>query len=198
MKNLKNVVLFSLIAVMTLASSQVFAQSKSALSKDQMFISYVKSQVEFIEKSNSSLVKKLPNQQMKTEKDLQAFHKAFNTNEKEYKSYLEKQNVRLQYLNEKYNLDSYSKPELTGALEPIIGSIGGFDDDIYARNNCERRYINDIASITAAAVIGHIACAPSDVTVIVGLICHAAVTVAQIAANDNATLDYQECLRNGG
>lgn len=65
-----------------------------------------------------------------------------------------------------------------------------------AKNNCWRRYRNEIAINTAAAIAGHIACGTADITVVLGIICHAAVTTLQLAANDNALMDYQDCMNN--
>lgn len=71
-------------------------------------------------------------------------------------------------LNEKYNLENYTKEDLINALNNNEIQLGRFD----CQKSCTSTMQNN-AIIASATVIGaHAACLAADVTVILGIICH--------------------------
>lgn len=195
MKNLKNIFTVLIIVVTLITGSNANAQDLSELSKDENFVSYVKDQFAFNKSSNIDVVNELASQGGLSEKQLELFYKAFNTNEEEYQEFVKKQGARLEIITKKYGLDSLSNEELVDVIIPVIGDIGSPSEVNTEGSNCWRRYRNTMAINAGVAVAAHIACAPSDVTVFVGALCHAAVTVVWAAANDDAWLDLQDCLK---
>ncbi len=102
------------------------------------------------------------------------------------------------YIIAKYDVKKYNELELkeliireineTESSKAYAGGVGGGGD------SCRRRFNNDLIIIAAASIAGHIACGTVDLTVILGGLCHAAVYASQIAASDNALLDFQSCV----
>lgn len=195
MKKLKNIVTGISLILMMFMSFSVRAQELSELSKDETFVSYVKDQLEFNKNNNIELVNELASQGELSEKQLELFYKAFNTNDERYNKFVKLQNNRMLVLNEKYNLESVSINELTPIVGLVIDQISPGSANQTEGGNCWRRYRNTMAINAGVAVAAHIACAPSDVTVFIGALCHTAVTVVWAAANDDAWLDLQDCLK---
>ncbi len=93
-------------------------------------------------------------------------------------------------LNDRYAISDMGQEELGDIF------IAGFENFETYSNNCERRRRNCFAKASAAATTGHIACYALDLTVVLGLLCHGAVTVAWVAANDDCQLDYEDCIED--
>ena len=61
-------------------------------------------------------------------------------------------------------------------------------------NNSRWKYRNNIASIEGSTLLGHIGCSTLDLTIVIGIACHSAISVIQAAAMDNANIELEECL----
>ena len=61
-------------------------------------------------------------------------------------------------------------------------------------DDCARRQRNCFAKAAGIATVAHIGCAALDITVILGMACHAGVTLVWVAANDDCKLDYKDCM----
>jgi hypothetical protein len=195
MKSLKSITTsFSFIIALFIGFNSG-AQELSELSKDKSFVSYVKDQLEFNKNNNIEQVNELASQKEIGEGQLGLIYEAFNTNEKQYNEFVKLQNSRMLILREKYNLASVSIDELS----PIVGLV--FDQVSPGSGNqtegepCRDRYNNTLVNIAASAVIAHAGCVAADVTIVVGIICHGAVTAWWITENNDAEFAYQDCLK---
>lgn len=81
-----------------------------------------------------------------------------------------------------------------GELEDIF--IAGFGSYQNHSGDCERRRGNCFARAASLATLAHLGCAALDLTVVLGLLCHAAVTVAWMADNDDCKLEYEDCVNS--
>jgi len=184
--------LFGLI-VTVLFSMPLFSQDINRLSKDANFLSLVRNEDEFIKKAtDKELLKVIYADKKLNDDELSTFYKVFSTNEKDFYEYIKTQNELYNILNTKYNFEKYSKIELQTIFSVQIEEI--YMSTSTSRSNCYRRYLNAIAINASAAALGHTACLSVDWTGIGAAVCHGSVFVAHIAANDNAYLDYKDCL----
>lgn len=190
MKNL----LFGLIAFVFFGAIQSNAQTINELDTDKDFIAYLESNDVFVNnaKNDRKLADKIFSDSNLTEQELPEFYLAFNTNEKNYTYFIDKQNSILKSLAVKYKFDSYSN--LIEILNTEINEV--YSKALAGGGNCKRRYVNALTINAAAATAGHYACVGLDLTTGPGgLLCHGAVVLGHMAANDNAYLDYQDCLK---
>lgn len=179
-------------ALVMLLSFNIYAQDVSKLNEDKDFISYLEDQLNFVDTGNGELLNKIDIDKFENEdnEQINLFYTAFSTNEELYKIFLDKQSDRINRLNKTYGFDKLGEKELTDEINQFLNTLPRFAGG----NNCKRRYRNALAINFAVAVGAHIACGTADITVILGIICHGATAIAHQAANDNAYLDYQDCL----
>lgn len=143
------------------------------------------------------------------ESDLNKFYTAFNTNQTTYTYHLKAQNQILSSVSNRYGFQNFNQNQLNDLLSAEILEIIILDEtnfypqqlpdpvNVTLGTNCRRRYNNDLAIAFAAAVLGHIACSPLDAAGgFPGFLCHSAVALAHIGMNDNAYLNYLDCLNN--
>lgn len=102
----------------------------------------------------------------------------------------------INYILAKYDVKKYNELELKDLIIKEIYQIENLDKNLNFEkaDPCRRRFNNNLTIITAASIAGHIACGTVDLTIILGGLCHAAVFASQIAASDNALLDFQNCV----
>lgn len=62
--------------------------------------------------------------------------------------------------------------------------------------SCASNYALCVASVTAAAATGHIACAGADLFPPVGILCHASIIALQMVGNADCTDNYNACVGN--
>lgn len=198
--------LFGLVATLLLVFN-VKSQDINNLNKDQDFKNYLKNELEFIKKSDPKLVKQI--QGVKDENDLNKFFTAFNTNKISYSNHLNKQNQILSTISNRYNFKKYNQNQLFEVISVEILEIINSDEATFhpiqlpipenttLGTNCRRRYNNTLTSNFATAVVAHMACAAGYLAVVPGLICHAGVALIHSTADDNAYLDYLDCVREG-
>jgi hypothetical protein len=191
MKNL----LFGVIATV-LFSFIGNAQDINDLNMDVDFISYVNDDLNFIENHNVEILKKINIDNFNNGTEWSLFYTAFSTNEQNYTYFTEQQNLKLKKVSEIYNFKSFTKEALQKILELEMTEILNFNDEVESKKNCKRVYQNTLMINASVAVGAHIACLSADLTIVLGLICHGAVAVGHAAANDNASMSYQECLSN--
>lgn len=201
MKNL----LFGLVATLLLVFN-VKSQDINNLNKDQDFKNYLKNELEFIKKSDPKLVKQIKG--ITNESDLNKFFTAFNTNRTSYSDHLNKQNQILSTISNRYNFKNFNQKQLIDLLTTQILEIANEDesiilpiplptpDNVVLGTNCKRRYVNALAINASVATVGHAACLSLNLLGPAGWICHGAVALGHLAADDNAYLDYQDCLKN--
>jgi hypothetical protein len=196
MKNLKKIISGMTLVLTMFIGSNASAQELSALSKDTTFISYVKDQLEFNKNSNIELVNELASQEEMGEGQLELFYEAFKTNEEDYTSFVKTQQGRLNVLYQVYELESLSAEDLSPYFEDTLTQLGvGQEQSQTMGDNCGRRYRNTLAINLGTAVVAHLGCGFADMTVVAGLICHGAVYLVHSAADDNAYLDYLDCIK---
>ena len=194
MKNL----IFGLIATVFIAFNGN-AQDLSSLNSNKDFQMYLLNEYNFIKNCNIQLVKKIG--EFKDENDLQKFYQSFNTNEKKFSDFTNQQSKIILKISQDYKFKSFKEDELirllsTEILEALT-TINILPNSAEAAGtNCKRRYNNALAINLAAALTAHLGCTSLDLAVIPGLICHGVVAVAHAAADDNAYLDYIDCLNN--
>jgi hypothetical protein len=155
--------------------------------------------------SDPKLVKLI--QGVTNESDLNKFFSAFNTNKISYSNHLNRQNQILSTVSNRYNFKKYNESQLFEVISVEILEIINSDETIFhpiqlpipenttLGTNCRRRYNNALTFNFATAVVAHLGCTAGNLAVIPGLICHAAVAFAHAAADDNAYLDYLDCIR---
>lgn len=193
MKNLKNRLAIISVLVMTLMIQLTHGQDTSKLSDDKNFISYIENQLNFNNSIDVKIIKSVNVEKLKNEdqNQIDQFLRACSMDGEGYIDFLNLQNQRLESFTKSFNLTSIDERELMEILTVEIEQVMAASS-----NNCWRRYRNAIAMNLAGAIAGHIACGTADITVVLGIICHAAVTTFQLAANDDALLDYRECVNN--
>jgi hypothetical protein len=64
---------------------------------------------------------------------------------------------------------------------------------LFKSNNCERVRHNCIIGAGAGAVIAHVGFAAADVTIVLGIICHAAVITLQAVISDTCNANAEDC-----
>lgn len=80
---------------------------------------------------------------------------------------------------------SYSQAKLAPMLEELSGN----------GNLCEKQRINCIAAVAAEALVMHVGCAAVDITVLAGIVCHAAAFTYQYTAGKNCNIAYEQCMK---
>lgn len=188
-------IFFGLIATMLLSITGS-AQDINNLNKDLDFISYVNDDANFIKNYNIEILKNINIDNFNNGKEWSLFYNAFSTNEKDYTDFVKRQDIKLKKVNEIYNFKSYNKEELQKILELEISEILNLNVGVESKKDCKRVYQNDLLQNAAVATGAHIACLTADITFFLGIVCHGAVAVGHAAANDNATIRYNECLGN--
>ncbi len=189
MKNL----LFSLMAIV-LFSFNSNSQNINLLNSDKEFQEYVASELKFTSNTNDEALKQLTMEGSINEGNLSVFYRAFNTNANDFVSFTNKQTLTYKNLSEKYKFKSHSEKELNLILQVEVLEVLNV---IYSKlpEPCRDVYINDLQINFATAVGAHIACGTADITVVLGIICHGAVAMGHNAANNNAYINYQNCLK---
>jgi hypothetical protein len=182
---------FGLIATVMLSVSS-YGQKISDLNQDPNFISYVNNELGFKERANLSLLKEIINVPI-TKENIDFFYKTYSTNEKEFISFMNAQNLILRDFSDKYNFKSYSENELLIILNTEVTEVLQSTSKI---NRCRDKYVNSLGINLCAAIAGHVACGAADITVFLGILCHGAVLTGQHLANQNAYLDYLDCMGN--
>ena len=96
------------------------------------------------------------------------------------------------------NIIKFDKIKLSAAGKNYIASTSGpieesDDSTDVSPDSCKRTYRNCMGAAASAAIIGHVACAATDLTVIAGAVCHSAVLAAQYFAQDECGNQYANC-----
>lgn len=191
--------IFSLLATITL-SAVSFSQDFDKIIKDIEFQNYIK-EVRAEQKLPKDIkkIKGYISDKKISENEFKDLHLALGyKSQKDYLASMESQNKKLMNLEKKYQLSGLQNNQMTELIE------GGFvylnlpldpvNETPVAFGDCERRLKNTLALNFGVAVAAHIACGTVDITVVLGALCHAAVLTTHIAADDNARLDYKECI----
>ncbi|MFY7665279.1 hypothetical protein [Flavobacterium sp.] len=183
--------LFSIIA--TIAN----AQSLSGLRNEKAFKDYVVSEYNLVKNAEEAGISLVNSNLLRSgdQTELRKFLSAVGMTESSYRNHLTVQRNRLSSLESKYKLSTISStklqdllvPELYPILQPIIAVTNG---------DCEDELRNTLIINFAAAVVGHVGCASADITVVAGILCHAAVASIHAAADSNARIAYRRCIKN--
>lgn len=183
--------LFGLVATVMLSVAGN-AQDLSKLSQDVNFKLYLKNQFEFTKKATDiNKLKELLSDSKIDKSEINAFYKAFSTNEENFSTYIKVQNNLYTSLNDEYNLDEVSQE----VLIPIIEEVYIKDLLPVLESTCRERYIRAITTAAAFAVIEHAGCIALDPTVLGGILCHGAVALIQWNAGQDALDAYHACIR---
>ncbi|WP_322549153.1 hypothetical protein [Flavobacterium psychraquaticum] len=192
-------VIFGLIATIVLTNFS-FGQNIKEIGNDKEFQTYIMQSINLNKNLNKEFLTKTFNDKQINENEVEYIYKVFNLkSQEEYKAILLNQDKLLTSLKNKYSFEKYTNEELTdylsNGISVILSKVDGSTGITPGGNNCRRKYRNDVATIGASAVIGHIGCATLDITVFAGIACHSAVVVIQAAAMDNANIELEECLK---
>lgn len=169
-------------------------KSLTCLSSDNNFKNLVKEVTNFNERvalndkrENKLILDEFDNNRLKNAEDAIAENFQVDVN---------KQLELANYIIASYDVNKYSESELNSIILKAMSEVDqqSIQSRVEDRDRCYRRYRNRIIEIGAIVVGGHIACGAADLTVVLGGFCHGAVIAGQIAASDNAYLDYQDCL----
>jgi hypothetical protein len=106
---------------------------------------------------------------------------------------------RLVSLTKKYNLSNATNRQKELAIEKTFIKLGLFSEisltnrALRAVDPCETIRRNCIGSVAAQAAVMHIGCAALDISVIGGIICHAAAFTYQYTAGNNCNAEAEKC-----
>lgn len=101
---------------------------------------------------------------------------------------------KLNTLKDEYNIGNLTQQEIKKVILNVILEKNLIPSKSNDPCNCYRIARNCIASVTATAVAAHLGCAGLDLTIIAGIICHAAVLVIQGAETDSCVANRDRCL----
>ena len=187
--------LFGLLATIMLGFAGN-SQDVTKLGNDKDFISFINNEYNFISKpTDLSTLKKIFEDNILKEEELTLFYKSYSVSESQYLTYTKSQNLLLNNVKEKYKLTNFSNEELGNIFTNAMSSF--YLTNLTNRTDpksCLRKLRNDLSIAAATAGIGHIGCLSLEVTVLGGVLCHAAVGAAHYFAIDNAELNYNECM----
>ncbi len=208
MKKNKVLLMFALLAII---SSVLFACSDDEknvilekkqkeivfLKKDPIFLDLLKANIGRVDKivnieKAKTLIKKGDKNGFLSCNDLDelAISLGFDNTE-DYKKYIIEEKIIIDKLNSNYNVKLRDiKRE---QLEEIV--LQAMSSKLKtSASNCERIRQDCLLTAAAGAVAGHCACATVD-AIGIGIICHAAVLVAQAAASDKCNAEAEDCNR---
>lgn len=95
-------------------------------------------------------------------------------------------------LNSDYSLESLTEDEILDLV--VLYDPFFFDSDFPQINNpCEDQRQACLSAALATAVVGHLVCAAADVTVLLGIACHAAVFANQAVTSNGCNLSAANC-----
>ena len=107
----------------------------------------------------------------------------------ELKLFYESQNDKIQRLNDIYGLSEMNSEN----LKLVLLEAWNLSADFNKSDNCTKRHNNCVANAFAIATLEHIACGIADTTIVVGIICHTAVTALHVTAQNECDFEYQDC-----
>lgn len=135
-----------------------------------------------------------------TEEEFREYWRYFGmTGPLEMQQYYERMRSRVADLDKRFHFSKMSADEKNAVVLNRIKESWGLPDDTASNarlvldDNCERIRLNCLAQVMSQTMLMHINCATMDVTVLLGIACHAAVTIYQIAASSTCNMDYQKC-----
>lgn len=177
------------LEIFNLEKLQSDIRFKSYLEKNQNFIDNIK---------DANLVKALAEKENLNEQDLKRLSIAIGFKSyEEYLEYYESQKSTLIKLENDYKLSSYQISDIEEAI--IITNapvVSGQPNDCV--KSCNRTSFNCQGAATAGAAVAHIGCLSADVTVIGGIVCHAAVAAVQYFVLDECINQEEQCLSRCG
>lgn len=112
-----------------------------------------------------------------------------------YKQYINAENKVLNQLKIEYNLSVYKQGDIIKSLNPKSNLLNASTSEtvMLVADNCERIRRNCLIGVAATATAAHLACTAADLTVIGGIVCHAAAIVYQAVAGDNCNAEAENC-----
>lgn len=172
-----------------LLATNINAQNITDLNKDKDFIQLIKEMDKFVDiEPQDDLVAIIFADRQLTENELTTFYKIFGTDQTKFKSQMVSHRTLITRLDTKFGLlDPNSQDELIVEIGEVIGQEA-------AKSNCRKRLENARLRNLAYAVLGHGACLAADLTVVAGIVCHAAVGTLHHTYNREAWFDYLDCL----
>ncbi|GGG37003.1 hypothetical protein GCM10011344_42320 [Dokdonia pacifica] len=161
------------------------------LESDTQFSQLLENSISILQRAKfSEQVKNLVKKDNLSKSELDFLSKSFGfENGNAYLDYIKNYNTQIKSLQKKYDLVNMDKTELKKISEKVINKTSVAQ----RMSACERIRRNCLAQAAAGAVVAHLGCATLDITVIAGVICHAAVTIGQAAASDNCNAEAETC-----
>ena len=180
----------------TKTNENIFLRNTSTndLSKDPTFILYAESEDNVLEKVKDRNSMLLLNNNVTEENLSSLVYLAGFNDTNEFTTYYSNQYSLILELKEKYGFDKLSQEELNTILLNSFNSYYGVNESAKL-GPCERKLRNDLAINATEAFAAHLACGSLDLTVIGGILCHGAVVTWHYYQNDNAILEYENCIK---
>ncbi len=197
MKNFKKIMFGIVLSLTFLACSDeepsLEVLNIKNLKNDSRLKSYIEENQKFINNiSDIKTVNKLLKKENLNNQELEKLSIAigFGSLEAYLKHYNNQTDILISLENE-YKLSTYSKEDFKNIL--LDNGYYGIAKSDDCSESCTRTARNCIIGAAAVATIGHVACLSADVTVIVGVICHAAVAVLQVVVQDECLNQQVQC-----
>lgn len=172
-------------------SEENSSEDISKMGKDELFINLIEENERMVNQiTNLNKAKEL------TSKDYTLSNDELNelsislgfSNLNEYIDFYNIQKTNLIKLNDKYNVQMYDENTLN---EVVLESFN--ENYLFRSNNCERVRRNCLIGAGARAVIAHVGLAAADVTIFLGIACHAAVITLQAVVSDTCNANAEDC-----
>jgi|GEM_PF-1150644 len=179
----------------------------SSLKSDVRFISALKDNMIIIKRTkNSKELIALVSKESHSKLDLERISILLGfKNFDDYAKFVKKQDTDLLQLKKEYQLDKVSQDVIQQAamdamspkkissvklVENSLSSMAGGEGD---SDLCEQIRTNCLVNVAAIATAAHIACVAADLTVALGVLCHAAAVAYQASAGNTCNLEAQQC-----
>ncbi len=201
---MRNLFKFALVLGVFL-SSIAFGQDLKKMKNDPIFVDYLKQELKVINRvqidDSEAILSIIKDEKIsKEEEGVLAKYFGFVKYE-EYFDFVKSQNQKLLILNKNYNLKNIDRNELielvldTPEIEPILFPNEPPMQEEGCHATCNRTGRNCRIITTSFAVVAHAGCATAD-AILIGFVCHAAVTVGAVAQLDECNNQQSACNSN--
>jgi hypothetical protein len=202
MKKLKILLGLSLIIIIAFScendevNEKIISQNLSLenLKKDSRTVEYLKVNKDLLKKiKDISKVQELSSKENLNNSELQELSialgfKSYN----EYINYYRNQTLLLKSLENDYKISTYNEEDIEKALFVNNKNVASKTSSA-CMQRCSRTANNCLGASTAAAVLGHTGCLALDVTIVGGIVCHAAILAGQYFVQDECLNQSQQC-----
>jgi hypothetical protein len=192
--------LFSLLAIVLMTNVSFSQSSAGTIIRDIKFQAYMRDVSDF---------QKLPKDIIKlksyftdnkiSELEYKDLYLALGFKTKsDYETSMNSQSANVKYLDSQYNLSKFQPRQLAVLFDEGFSFINipiTSDPTQTTFGDCETKLRNDLLINFGVATAAHVGCLTADVTVVLGILCHAAVATAHALSDDNARIEYRGCIK---